>query len=130
MTSNSLLKGLKPMHPGEMLREDVLPALGKTKTEIAGLLGVSRQTLFDILSEKQPVTPAMALRFGKLLGNGPDLWIDLQRAYDLHVAEKQLGKALAKIPTISAAGPLCYPGRGTRSRGKVTSAADEGSAVV
>ena len=81
MASNSLLKGLKPMHPGEMLREDVLPALGKTKTEIAGLLGISRQTLFDILSEKQPVTPAMALRFGKLLGNGPDLWIDLQRAY-------------------------------------------------
>ena len=103
MASNSLLKGLKPMHPGEMLREDVLPALGKTKTEIAGLLGISRQTLFDILSEKQPVTPAMALRFGKLLGNGPDLWIDLQRAYDLRAAEKKLGKALAKIPTISAA---------------------------
>jgi plasmid maintenance system antidote protein VapI len=47
--------------------------------------------------------PAMALRFGKLLGNGPDLWIDLQRAFDLHFAEKQLGKALAKISTISAA---------------------------
>ena len=45
----------------------------------------------------------MALRFGKLLGNGPDLWIDLQRAYDLHVAEKQLSKVLAKIPTIAAA---------------------------
>ncbi len=98
-----LLKGLKPMHPGEMLREDILPALGKTKTEIAGLLGVSRQTLFDILRERQPITPAMALRFGKLLGNGPDLWIDLQRAYDLHVAEKQLAKVLAKIPTIAAA---------------------------
>lgn len=91
------------MHPGEMLREDVLPALGRTKAEIAGLLGISRQTLFDILGEKQPITPAMALRFGKLLGNGPDLWIDLQRTYDLHVAEKQLGKALAKIPTITAA---------------------------
>jgi plasmid maintenance system antidote protein VapI len=45
----------------------------------------------------------MALRFGKLLGNGPDLWIDLQRVYDLHVAEKQLGKELAKIRTITAA---------------------------
>jgi addiction module HigA family antidote len=103
MATNPLLKGLRPMHPGELLREDVLPSLGKSKTEIAGLLGISRQTLFDILSERQPVTPAMALRFGKLLGNGPDLWIDLQRAYDLHVAEKQLGKVLAKIPTISAA---------------------------
>ena len=91
------------MHPGKMLREDVLPALGRTKAEIAGLLGISRQTLFDILGEKQPITPAMALRFGKLLGNGPDLWIDLQRTYDLHVAEKQIGKALAKIPTITAA---------------------------
>jgi addiction module HigA family antidote len=67
------------------------------------LLGISRRTLFDILSEKQPITPAMALRFGKLLGNGPDLWIDLQRAYDLHAAEKQLSKALTKIPTITAA---------------------------
>jgi addiction module HigA family antidote len=103
MAPNSPLKGLTPMHPGEMLREDVLPALGKTKTEIAGLLGISRQTLFDILGEKQPITPAMALRFGKLLGNGPDLWIDLQRTYDLYIAEKQIGKALAKIPTITAA---------------------------
>src|ERR1700709_341545 len=80
MATNPLLKGLPPMHPGEMLREDVLPSLGKSKSEIASLLGISRQTLFDILSEKQPVTPAMALRFGKLLGNGPDLWIALQPA--------------------------------------------------
>src|ERR1700759_3634639 len=69
MATNPLLKGLQPMHPGEMLREDVLPSLGKSKTEIASLLGISRQTLFDILRERQPVTPAMALRFGKLLGN-------------------------------------------------------------
>jgi addiction module HigA family antidote len=103
VATNALLKGLQPMHPGEMLREDVLPSLGKSKTEIASLLGISRQTLFDILRERQPVTPAMALRFGKLLGNGPDLWIDLQRAYDLYVAEKQLGKVLARIPTITAA---------------------------
>jgi addiction module HigA family antidote len=103
MATNPLLKGLPPMRPGEMLREDVLPSLGKSKTEIASLLGISRQALFDILSERQSVTPAMALRFGKLLGNGSDLWIDLQRAYDLHVAEKQLGKVLAKIPTIMAA---------------------------
>jgi addiction module HigA family antidote len=103
MATNPLRKGLPPLHPGEMLREDVLLSLGKSKTEIASLLGISRQTLFDILRERQPVTPAMALRFGKLLGNGPDLWIDLQRAYDLYVAEKQLGKVLAKIPTLTAA---------------------------
>ncbi len=60
------------MHPGELLREEILPALDRPKTEIAKLLGVSRQTLYDVLKEKQPVTPVMALRLGKLCGNGPD----------------------------------------------------------
>lgn len=103
MTRNRLTRGLKPMHPGEMLRNDVLPAIGKSKTEIARLLGISRQTLYDILDEKQPVTPAMALRLGKLLGNGPDLWINLQRAYDLAIAERELAGEIRKIPTLSAA---------------------------
>jgi addiction module HigA family antidote len=103
MTRNKLLKGLAPTHPGEMLREDVLPALGKPKTEIADLLGISRQTLYDILAEKQPVTPGMALRLGKLLGNGPEFWINLQRAFDLHAAEQELKVEIAKIPTLSAA---------------------------
>jgi len=103
MTRNNLLRGLKPMHPGEMLREDVLPALGKSKTEIARLLGISRQTLYDILDEKQPVTPGMALRIGKLLGNGPELSINLQRAYDLARAERELAGEIKKIPTLTAA---------------------------
>ncbi len=103
MSRNRLTRGLKPLHPGELLRQDVLPAIGKSKTEIARLLGISRQTLYDILDEKQPVTPAMALRLGKLLGNGPDLWINLQRAYDLAVAERELAGEIKKIPTLSAA---------------------------
>jgi len=103
MTKNPLLRGLPPVHPGELLREDVLPALGRPKAEIARLLGVSRQTLYDILAEKQPITPAMALRIGKLCGNGPDLWINMQRAYDLHVAEKELAREIEKIPTLTAA---------------------------
>lgn len=103
MNRNRHVRGLKPLHPGEMLREDVLPALGKSKTGIARLLGVSRQTLYDILDEKQPVTPAMALRLGKLLGNGPDLWINLQRAYDLAVAERKLAGEIKRIPTLTAA---------------------------
>ena len=96
-------KGLPPMHPGELLREDILPALGKSKTEIAGLLGISRQTLYDIIDEKQPVTPAMALRLGKLCGNGPRLWINIQRTYDLWKAEKEIGKDVEKIPTLQVA---------------------------
>ena len=73
-------RGLPPMHPGELLRKEILPALERPKTEIAKLLGVSRQTLYDILEEKQPVTPVMSLRLGKLCGNGPDLWLNLQIA--------------------------------------------------
>jgi addiction module HigA family antidote len=73
MTKKFPKRGLPPMHPGQPLREEILPALDRPKTEIAKLLGVSRQTLYDILEEKQPETPVMALRRGKLCGNGPNL---------------------------------------------------------
>ena len=96
-------RGLPPMHPGELLRDEVLPAWGRSKTEIAKLLGVSRQTLYDILDEKQPVTPGMALRLGKLCGNGPDLWLNLQKRYDLRRAEQELGEKLRAIPTLEVA---------------------------
>ena len=103
MTSKLPMRGLPPMHPGQLLREEVLPALGRPKTEIARLLGVSRQTLHDIVAEKQPVTPAMALRLGKLCGNGPDLWLNLQRRYDLRRAEQELGDRIKAIPTLAVA---------------------------
>jgi len=102
MTRNKLT-GLRPMHPGELLREEVLPALGRPKTEIAAMLGVSRQTLYDILAERQPVTPPMALRFGKLLGNGPELWLNMQCAYDLDIAEQGMKAEVARIPTLQGA---------------------------
>ena len=72
---------------------------------IAKLLGVSRQTLYDILDEKQPVTPVMALRLGKLCGNGPDLWLNLQKRYDLSGAklEEELGEKINAIPTLGVA---------------------------
>jgi addiction module HigA family antidote len=103
MTKTPIKMGLKPMHPGELLREEVLPALKRDKTEIAELLGVSRQTLYDILREHQGVTPAMALRLGKLCGNGPDLWLNLQRTFDLREEEKRLEAQLKKIPTLQGA---------------------------
>lgn len=91
------------MHPGELLREEILPALGRSKVEVARLLGVSRQTLYDVLKEKQPVTPGMALRLGKLCGNGPDLWLNLQKRFDLHHAERELGEMIKHIPTLAVA---------------------------
>ena len=59
-----------PTHPGALLRDDIIPATGRTKAEIAGLLGISRQHLYDILQEKKPVSPAIAVRLGKLFGDG------------------------------------------------------------
>ncbi|MGH9382114.1 MAG: HigA family addiction module antitoxin [Thermoanaerobaculia bacterium] len=102
MTTNPVKRGLPPMHPGELLREDVLPALGRSKVEIARLLGISRQTLYDILAEKQPVTPGMALRLGKLVGNGPTLWLNLQRRHDLWQAERELKSEIEAMPTLAA----------------------------
>jgi addiction module HigA family antidote len=95
--------GIRPVHPGEMLREDVLPALGKSKSEIARLLGVSRQTLYDVLNEKQPVTANLALRIGKLVGGGAEIWLAMQQSYDLEIAERALAKELKAIPTLQAA---------------------------
>jgi len=95
--------GIRPVHPGEMLREDVLPALGKSKSEIARLLGVSRQTLYDVLNEKQPVTANLALRIGKLVGGGAEIWLSMQQSYDLEIAERALAKELKAIPTLQAA---------------------------
>ena len=103
MTRKLPKRGLPPMHPGQLLREEILPALNRPKTQIAKLLGVSRQTLYDLLEENQPVTPIMALRLGKLCGNGPDLWLNLQRRYDLQRASQQLGAKINAIPTLEVA---------------------------
>jgi len=100
----NLLKGLKPTHPGEVLREDVLPALGKSKAEIARLLGVSRPTLYDVLNEERPVTPNLALRIGKLVGGGPEIWLAMQQNYDLAAIKAEIASELDGIPTLRAVG--------------------------
>lgn len=92
---------IPPMHPGELIREDLLPALGVSKTELARSLDISRQTLYDILNERQPVTAEMAIRFGKLFGNGARFWVNMQRAFDLAIAERNVD--VSRIPTLTAA---------------------------
>lgn len=92
---------IPPMHPGEMLREDVLPALALPVAEVARNLGVTRQTLHRLLAEKTAVTPEMALRLGKFLGNGAGFWLRLQAAYDLWHAERRVD--VSAIPTQRAA---------------------------
>jgi addiction module HigA family antidote len=79
-----------PTHPGEILREDTLPALGLSVAAFARALGVSRQMAHGILSERSAVSPEMALRLGALFGNGPQLWIDMQTRRDLWLAEQRM----------------------------------------
>jgi len=87
-----------PTHPGALLREDVIPATGRTKAEIAQLLRISRQHLYDILRERKPVSPAVAVRLGKLFGDGVGIWVRMQAAYDTRHAEREVD--VSKIPTL------------------------------
>lgn len=89
-----------PTHPGELLREDVIPATGKSKAEIARMLGVSRQHLHDLLAERKPVSPEMAVRLGKLFGIATLVWIRMQGAYDAWHATREVD--VSAIPTLSA----------------------------
>ena len=88
---------LKPTHPGAILREDVLPELDISKAEFARRAKISRQTLYRILDESEPVRTATALKLGKLLGNGPNLWLNLQQAYDVWKAENDMKPELDTI---------------------------------
>jgi antitoxin HigA-1 len=92
--------GRCPTHPGALLREDVIPATGRSKTEIANMLGISRQHLYDILRERKPVSPAIAVRLGKLFGDGGGVWTRMQAAYDTWHAERI--EDVSGIPTLRA----------------------------
>lgn len=90
---------MRPTHPGELLREDVFPALGLSVSEAARLLGISRQTLHRLMAESIGVSADMALRLGKLCGNGPGLWLRMQADYDLWQAQGRMASELRHIPT-------------------------------
>src|ERR1700730_19321302 len=77
-----------PSHPGAVL-DDIMPSLGKPKAEIARLLEISRQHLHEILEARKPVSPNVAARIGKLIGNGPAIWLRLQAAYDAWHSERE-----------------------------------------
>jgi len=88
----------RPTHPGAILREDILPDLGMSVTGFAKALRISRQQLHGILSEEKSVTPNIALRLGKFIGNGPDIWLRMQEAYDLHNEKSRIAHVLKNIP--------------------------------
>lgn len=87
-----------PTHPGDILRHDVLPALDLSVSEAARQLRVTRQTLHRVLAGRSGISADMAVRLGRFCGNGPDLWLRMQQAYDLWEAEDRLREELEKIP--------------------------------
>ncbi len=93
---------MSPVHPGEMLRDEVFPALKLSVSEAARQLGVSRQTLHRIMAGTHSITPEMAVRIGKFCGNGPGLWLRIQQRYDLWHVEQRLRNEIDKIPTHAA----------------------------
>ena len=90
---------MMPAHPGTILRDDVLPALGLGVSEAARRIGVTRQTLHRIMAGTTGVTPDMAVRLGKFCGNGPNIWLSMQVAHDLWHATRRLAAEVARIPT-------------------------------
>jgi len=100
MTKRSIKDGMerRPTHPGALLREDILPALGLSFSEAARQLGITRQTLHRIMAEKVSITPEMAVRLGRFCGNGPGLWLRMQQVYDLWHAKRELRAELQQIP--------------------------------
>jgi len=92
--------GRCPSHPGALL-DDIIPATGKSKAEIAGLLGISPRQLYNIINEKKPVSPSVAARLGKMFGDGAAAWLRMQAAYDAWHAERDVD--VSKIPTLHAA---------------------------
>ena len=91
-------KARKPTHLGEILREDVLPALDITQGELAEKLGVSRRTVSAILHGRRPVTPDMAIRIGRFCGNGAEIWLRMQAALDLWELERSNAISYRRIP--------------------------------
>jgi len=96
-------RNMRAVHPGEILREDILPEIKISESKLAELLKVSRMTVNRLVNERQAVSPDMALRLGRLFANSPDFWLNLQNAYDLKKAEHSIAAELKKIRPLPAA---------------------------
>ncbi len=91
--------GLPPVHPGEIIREDILPSIGLSVTAAAKTLGVSRQMLHGILVGRKRLSAVMCLKVARLFGGSPDVWMRLQADYDLKKSA-QNKKIMARVARI------------------------------
>lgn len=94
---------IAPTHPGEVLREDFMPDYGLTTASLADAVGVSRQTINEILRERRSISPLMALRLSRLFGNTPEFWLNAQTAYDLWTSHQSYEDELKRIQSFSVA---------------------------
>src|SRR6266481_4799317 len=97
----TMSKKLKPMHPGEVLREEFLTPLKMSAGALAKACDLPRTRIERIASEQTGITADTALRLGKALGTTPQLWLNLQNDYDVQIAKRNLGKVLDQIETVN-----------------------------
>lgn len=100
---NDRPRAIAPTHPGEMLREDFLPDYGLTVSGLAEALGVSRQSVNELLRERRALSPLMASRLARLFGNSPQFWLQAQQARDIWEAEQEHKAELSQICPLSVA---------------------------
>lgn len=93
----------RPTHPGEILREDFMPDYDLTVSGLAEALGVSRQTVNELIRERRSLSPEMALRLSGLFGNSPEFWLNLQREVDLWDAKAALKEDIRRIKQLRVA---------------------------
>ena len=100
---NTAKRQIQPTHPGEILRDDFMADFELTATSMAAALGVSRQTINELLRERRAVTPVMALKLSRLFGNSPEFWLNAQHAWDQWDAEQRFRNEISKIQPLDAA---------------------------
>ena len=93
----------RPTHPGEMLREDFLEDFELTISGLAEAVGVSRQSINELLRGRRAVSPEMSLRLARLFGNSPEFWLNAQRAVDLWDAAQAIKRDVARIKPLRSA---------------------------
>jgi antitoxin HigA-1 len=101
--TNTGIRRIRPTHPGEMLREDFMPEYGLTVITLARSIGVSRQSVNELLRGRRAVSSEMALRLSRLFGNSPEFWLNAQRVVDLWEANRSIAANLRSIKPLNAA---------------------------
>lgn len=93
----------RPIHPGELIREDILTETGLSQSQLAQLMGVSRRTVSEIVNERRRVTPDIAFRLARVFNSTPEMWLNMQQAVDLWEARTIHGNEYDKIQPVDEA---------------------------